>query len=76
MIFNNLFASNLSGHRYSLAATGIRFKDKEFCSRRNAEREMYKFIDHQGLRIVEVWDDHHYKTYLCDNGVRFYINRI
>ena len=76
MMFANEFVSNFSNHRYSLAATGIHFRDREFGSRQIAEREMYEFINKKGLHIVEVWDDHHYKTYLCNNGIRFYINRI
>ena len=76
MMFINSFASNFSNHRYSLAATGIHFKEKEFGSRQVAEKEMYDFVGKKGLRIVEVWAAHHYKTYRCNDGVRFYINRI
>jgi len=63
-------------HWYSLAATGIKFKDKEFSSRQVAEDTMYKFMVKNGLYVQKIWDDKHYKTYICNNGVRFYINRI
>ena len=63
-------------HRYSLAATGIPFVSQEFTSRYNAEQVMYDFIGKHNLSINEVWDDKHYKTYLCENGVKFYINRV
>lgn len=63
-------------HWYSLAATGIKFKDKEFISRQAAEEAMYKFIDKNHLKINKIYDDKHFKTYICENGIRFYINRI
>lgn len=75
-MFVDWFAPSNGGHRYSLAATGIRFNDGEFGSRRAAEVAMYKFINKKGLHIEQVWDDHHFKTYLCNDGIRFYINRI
>ena len=68
---------NLStGHWYTLAATGIKFKDKEFSSRQSAEDAMYKFIDKNHLKVNKIYDDKHYKTYICNDGIRFYINRI
>ena len=65
-----------SKHRYSLAATGLKTRDYEFSTRQAAEKTMYDIMKKNGLHIEEVWDDHHFKTYLCNNGVRFYINRI
>ena len=35
---------NLNNHYYSLAATGIKFKERDFSSRLFAEKYMYKFI--------------------------------
>ena len=63
-------------HIYTLAATGIKFKSSEYTSRKNAEIEMYKFMNKNGLRILEVYDDKHYKTYVCQDGIKFYINRM
>ena len=63
-------------HAYTLAATGIKFKGGEFSSRESAKREMYAFIDKKGLQVINKYDDHHFKTYICTNGVKFYINRI
>lgn len=68
--------SSTTHHWYTLAATGIRFKDKEFSSRQVAEEAMYKFIDKNHLKVNEIYDDKHFKTYICNNGIRFYINRI
>ena len=69
-LFNN------RGHRYSLAATGIKFRDREFASRQEAESEMYKFIDKNGFKVEKIYDDKHFKTYRCNWGVTFYINRV
>ena len=66
----------LGEHIYSLAATGIKFRDKEFYSRQAAEREMYDFMKKHGLRVEKIYDDKHYKTYICQNNIRFYINRV
>lgn len=63
-------------HIYTLAATGIKFKPRDFVSRAAAKEKMYKFMAKKGLRIVEIWDDHHDKTYCCNNGIKFYINRL
>lgn len=68
--------SFLGEHRYSLAATGIKFKDQDFNSRLLAEKAMYKALKKNNLHINEVYDDKHFKTYLCNNGIRFYIGRI
>lgn len=78
----DVLASGLLGcligakHRYSIAATGVKFKDREFGSRRSAEACMYDYLRKNGLQVKEIYDDKHYKTYLCGNGIRFYINRV
>ena len=70
------YLNSSTTHWYTLAATGIKFKDKEFTSRQVAEEAMYKFIDKNHLKVNKIYDDKHYKTYICENGIRFYINRI
>lgn len=79
-MFDDTFALGLSiagGHRYSLAATGIKFHSREFSTRPEAVIAMRKYCSDHNLTIVDVWDDHHNKTYICgpDRKVRFYINR-
>ena len=65
------------GHRYTLASTGLeRNIDKIYCSRNEATSKMYSLCNKYGLRVVEVYDDKHEKTYICNNGVRFYIHRM
>ena len=73
-MFESLF--NYNKHRYTLAATGLKIKDYEFTSRQVAESVMHELMNKNGLHIEDIWDDHHFKTYICNNGVRFYINRI
>jgi hypothetical protein len=72
--FNSL--GELSKHRYSLAATGTKFHSCEVCSREAANQIMYDYVNKHRLHIIKVYDDKHDKTYICDNGIRFYINRI
>ena len=72
--FNAL--GEVNTHRYSLAATGIKFPSYELYSREAANQIMYNYVDKHNLHIVQVYDDKHDKTYICDNGIRFYINRI
>lgn len=65
-----------SGHTYSFAATGLGVGDMVFSSRQEANRHMYDLCDKFGLRVSKVYDDKHDKTYVCDNGVCFYIQRM
>lgn len=63
-------------HGYSFAASGLGKKvDRSFSSRNAANEYMYKLCKKYGLSIIETWDDHHDKTYVCTNGVKFYIQR-
>ena len=65
-----------SKHLYTLGASGIKFKGGVFTTRQAATAKMYDYIDKHHYHIVEQYDDNHYKTYICDNGVRFYVNRM
>lgn len=63
-------------HGYSLAVTGLRSKyNKTFSTREAANAYMYKLCDKFGLKVEEIWNDNHDKTYLCNKGVTFYIQR-
>lgn len=63
-------------HKYTLCAVGIKYRGKEFSTRQEANDEMYKLISKNHLHIEEIWDDNHDKTYLCNNNVNFYIQRV
>lgn len=71
-----MFFPLYSNHYYTFAATGLKIKSKDFCTREAATKYMYKVCKKYGLRIENVWDDNHFKTYLCNNGIRFYIQRV
>lgn len=77
-MFDLLFYSDISstGHNYSFAATGIKVKSKTFTSRDAANRHMYKIMNKYGLKHIETWNDNHDKTYICNEGVKFYIHRV
>lgn len=68
--------NSMSGHYYTFAATGIRVREKTFVRRDLANAYMYKIMNKYGLTLETVWDDNHDKTYICNNGVRFYIHRV
>ena len=75
----SMFYTLFQPHRYTFAVTGLkrcRRYDKTFATRDEANLYMYKVINKLNLRINECYDDKHNKTYLCTNGVRFYINRM
>ena len=67
-----------NGHQYTLTSTGLGRKDLDrvYGSREAATKIMYSTCAKFGLHIVEVYDDKHDKTYICNNGVRFYIHRM
>lgn len=64
-----------SKHTYTLAVEGLNVRDGRFATRQAANNEMYAIVGKYGLRLVDVWDDHHFKTYIFSNGVRIHINR-
>lgn len=63
-------------HQYSFAVTGLKVKSRAFNSRQSANEYMYKVCSKHKLNIVKVYDDKHFKTYICNNDVRFYIHRV
>ena len=67
---------SLNGHRYSVAGINCNIKDCQFSSRQAAKNYMYEYIDRKGIRVREKWHDGHCVTYVCDNGIKFFINRI
>lgn len=64
------------GHQYSLAVVGLSSRlNRIFTTREAATDYMRKLCSKFGLVIEETWNDNHDKTYLCDKGVTFYIQR-
>ena len=75
-MFELLLNQERTKHCYSLGATGIKIRRNEgFISRVAAEHAMHLLMAKYGLHIENVYEDKHFKTYLCNNDVRFYINR-
>ena len=66
-------------HTYVLEGVGVKpekcFK-KIYFNRDVAEKEMYRLMDKYSTKAVEVYEDNHDKTYVCDNGATFYISRL
>lgn len=71
-----MFGYNTNEHNYSFAVVGLgKHLDAIFGSREAATEHMYSVCRKYGLHINKVYDDNHDKTYICDNGVTFYIQR-
>ena len=62
-------------HVYTLAVEGLKVHSSRYASRQSANQAMYELVGKYHLRLVDVWDDNHFKTYIFDNGVRIHINR-
>lgn len=71
MLFGNLLGKNY----YTFACEGLKVKEQDFATRQEANKYMYKLMSKHGLRIKEVYNDKHHKTYICDNDIKFYIQR-
>ena len=71
-----IFTPNYKEHYYTFACTGMKIQEKEFTTRDSANKFMYKLCDKYGLHIKEVWKDNHDVTFVCDNNVKFYIQRV
>jgi len=68
--------TNNNGHLYTLASTDRKVKERLYSTRQEAREDMYKYMNKKGLHVVEKYDDKHAKTYICNNGTYFYINRV
>ncbi len=71
---------NSFNHSYSFAVVGLKPGlfgfEKCFHSRQEANEYMYSLCAKYGLKIEKIWDDNHDKTYHCNKGVSFYIQRM
>lgn len=67
---------DLNFNNYSLAVVGLNSKyNRGFVTRDAANNYMYKLCQKFGLKIEEIYNDKHDKTYRCNQGVTFYIQR-
>ena len=65
-----------NGHYYTLVLLGAKKNvSRLFKSRDAANTVMYELMGKLGLSIEKVYDDKHDKTYICNNGAEFHINR-
>lgn len=65
-----------SSHKYTVAAVGCKFKDATFTSRDAAKAYLGRYLNKKCIQVKEKWRDGHYVTYVCDNGIKFFISRI
>ena len=72
-----LYELNSNIHAYSFSTTGLN-KDytKRFLTRDDANQFMYKLMNKYNLKLIEIWNDKHDKTYCCSDNVKFYIQRV
>lgn len=75
--FTQIPANAVWGHNYTFVVNeGSHIcSDCIFCSRREAEQAMYALLRKRHTSIRKVYEDHHDKTYICDNGLQIHINR-
>ena len=71
-----MFFDNQTSHLYTLASTDKKLRGGIYSSRQAAREAMYNYINKKGLKVVDKYDDKHYKTYICNDGTYFYINRV
>ena len=66
-----------NGHQYTMVLIGAgKVVSKTFSTREAANQAMYKLMGKHGLSLEEVYNDRHDKTYICNKGAEFHINRI
>lgn len=79
-MYTDILLRNLEQkHYYTFAVLGLghdRKFDRTFNTREAANDYMHKLMHKYGIKLIEVWDDKHFKTYKCSNNVRFFINRV
>ena len=69
-----LFDTWESGHQYTLVLLGVgKTVSKTFNSRNAANQAMYKLMGKHKLSVEKIYDD---KTYICNRGAEFHINRV
>ena len=70
---------NWTGNQYSyslvLIGTG-KTVSKTFSSRDAANQAMYRLMGKRRLTLKKVYNDNHDKTYICNEGAEFHINRV
>ena len=73
----NIFYDLTSGHSYSLVLIGAgKTVSKTFSTRDAANKAMYKLMGKHGLTLEKAYWDNHDRTYICNKGAEFHINRI
>lgn len=71
-----MMSFNTNKYLYTLASTGLDTnKVLTFITRNEAMDYMYKLCRRYDLVIEEIWNDNHDRTYNCNDGVSFYIQR-
>jgi hypothetical protein len=75
MTVSMLFGNMLAKRYYTFACDGIKVQEKDFGSRQEANKYMYRVMAKYGLKLVEVYNDKHHKTYVCNNNIKFFIQR-
>lgn len=63
------------GHLYSVTAYGVKFRNATFGSRNEAKIYLGEYLDRKDIQVKEKWRDGHCTTYVCDNGIKFFISR-
>ena len=65
-------------HIYTFAVIGMKRSrhDRIFMSRSSAIKYMHKLANKYNLKLIKMYDDKHFKTYIYTDGVKMFINRV
>ena len=67
---------NHTKHYYTFACTGMKINERDFSTRDSANKYVYTQCAKNGLSVKEVWKDNHDVTFVCNNNVKFYVQRV
>lgn len=60
---------------YHCSAYGVKYRQKSYNTEEKAKYKVYKAINKKGLTLKEIYKDEKTTTFVCGNGVRFFIQK-
>lgn len=75
MVYNTVLPF-MNKHIYIFAVEGMKKHSMEFGTRQSARRYMYHLMKKYNLHTVEKIEEKHIETFICNDGVSFYISRL
>ncbi len=60
---------------YHCSAYGTKYKQKSYNTEEKAKYKIYKAVNKNGLIVKEIYKDELTTTFVCGDGVRFFIQK-